>query len=105
MDWLPSVAARDWVVVTGDQKLLRRPLEVAAIRHAKALVLVLVGNDAPKIELATNFVNTIERIEATLAAMTGPAVAKVYRPSPRTLVFEGRPGSVETKQLPRSARR
>lgn len=91
--------------MTGDQKLMRRPLEVAAIRQSKARVLILIGNDAPKIELATNFVNTIARIEGVLASMKGPAVAKIYRPSPRHLVFKGRPGSVERKSLPSVGRR
>jgi hypothetical protein len=84
---------------------MRRPSEVAAIRRSKARVLILIGNDAPKIELATNFVNTIARIEGVLAGMKGPAVAKIYRPSPRDLVFKGRPGSVERKSLPSVGRR
>ena len=88
-------------MVTGDKRLLRRPLEVAAIRDSKAVVLILVGNDAPRLELATNFVNTLTKIEATLSSMTGPTVAKIYRPSPRQLVFEGRPGSIEVRPLPR----
>ena len=29
--WLPEVAKRGWVILTGDKHLLRRPLEVAAI--------------------------------------------------------------------------
>ena len=99
-EWLPEVAARGWVIVTGDKRLLRRPLEVAAIRASKARVLVLVGNDARAIELATNFVNTLDRIREVLEEMDPPAVAKVYRPSPRGLVFKGRPGTVERKELP-----
>lgn len=99
-EWLPAVAARGWIVVSGDKRLLKRPLEVAAIRRSKAIVLILVGNDAPAIELATNFVNTYSKIEATLTTMKGPAVAKVYRPSPRDLVFEGKAGSIEVRSLP-----
>jgi hypothetical protein len=98
-DWLPVVAENGWVVLTGDQHILRRPLEVAAIRQSKALVLVLVGNHSPATELAANFVNTLPKIHEALGAMKAPAVAKVYRPSPTTLVLSGKPGSIEIKAL------
>ena len=46
------------------------------------------------------FVNTLPRIERLLATMEPPAIAKVYRPSPKELVFEGKPGSVKQVDLP-----
>lgn len=96
--WVPEVAANGWVALSGDQKILRRPLAVAAIRRSRAEILVLVGNHAPAHELATNFINTMPKIERFLARQERPAVAKVYRPTPKELVFEGKPGSV--KRIP-----
>ena len=57
----------------------------------------LVGGDAPAVELAKNFVNTLAKVMATLERTTPPFIAKVYRPSPHELIALGRPGSVEVK--------
>lgn len=96
--WLPEVAAREWIAVTGDQKILRRPLALAAIERSQATLLVVVGNHAPAPELAANFINTLPKIERLLETLKPPAAAKIYRPSPKELVSEGKPGSV--KEVP-----
>ena len=95
--WLRQVAEKGWVVVSGDQRILYRPLEIAAILESRALVLVLVRKRAPVLELAANFINTIPKIEKLLTDLEPPAIVKVYRPSPRELVFEGKPGRLEQK--------
>ena len=92
------------MAVTGDQKILRRPLAVAAIRESRATVLVLVGNHAPAPELATNLINTMPEVEKLLAGLMPPAAAKIYRPTPKELVFEGKPGSVKQIPLPPTPR-
>ena len=97
--WLPQVAAREWIAVTGDQKILRRPLALAVIERSRATLLVVVGNHAPARELAANFINTLPKIERLLETMDPPAAAKIYRPTPKELVFEGKPGSVKEVSL------
>lgn len=87
-DWLREVAARGWVVVTGDKAILRTRLEMAALRESRALVLVVIGRKAPVSQLARNFVNTQGRIQRFLETAEPPAIAKIYRPGPRE-----RPGS------------
>ena len=47
VDWLPEVAARGWVVLSNDQKILRRPLEREAVRRSGAALLVLIGGRSP----------------------------------------------------------
>lgn len=76
------------------------PLEVAAIRRFRARLLVIVGTHVPADERARNFVNTLPKIERLLATMRPPAIAKIYRPTPKELVFEGKPGSVKQVTLP-----
>lgn len=97
VDWLPEVARRGWVVLSNDQKILRRPLEREAVRSAGATLLVLIGGDATASELAQNFLNTLSRVEAFLDRHSPPLIAKVYRPSPADMIEAGRPGSVELK--------
>ncbi|MGC8761209.1 MAG: hypothetical protein ACP5VC_14725, partial [Bryobacteraceae bacterium] len=40
--WLAAVGERKWVVLTKDQRLRYRPLEIAALRESGARVFVLV---------------------------------------------------------------
>ena len=63
-------------------------------------MLVVVGTHVPARERARNFINTLPKIERLLEAMQPPAIAKVYRPTPKELVFEGKPGSVKQVPLP-----
>ncbi len=98
-EWLAHVARRGWISVTGDQRIIRQPLARAAIQRLRATVLVLVGNHAPTAELAQNLVNTWPTIERRLAETEPPVCIKVYRPSPKSLVAEGKPGRVQVQRL------
>lgn len=100
--WLREVAEQGWVGVSGNQDILRQPLEIAAIREFRARLLIVVGTHVPAYERARNFLNTLPKIERLLASMDPPAIAKIYRPNPKELVFQGKPGSV--KQIPLPAR-
>ena len=99
-EWLRRVANEGWIAITGNQDILRQPLEVAAIRESRAVMLVVVGTHVPAQERARNFINTLPKIERLLETMEPPAIAKVYRPTPKELVFEGKPGSVKRVPLP-----
>jgi len=99
-EWLRRVAREGWIAVSGNQDILRQPLEIAALRESAAVMLVVVGTHVPAQERARNFINTLPKIERLLGIMEPPAIAKVYRPTPRELVFEGRPGSVKKIPLP-----
>lgn len=48
---------------------------------------------------AANLINTMPKIEKLLDELQPPAVVRVYRPTPRELVFEGKPGRVQAKTL------
>lgn len=99
VDWLPEVAARGWIVLSNDQRIMRRPLEREAVRASGAALLVLVGGGLPTDELARNFLNTLPKIQEFLDAHPPPLIAKIYRPSPVELVQQGRPGRVELKEI------
>lgn len=100
--WIPQVAQRGWVIISGDRKILRRPQEVRALVESQARMLILVGNHAPAVELASNLINTMDKIDELLDRMEPPVVVRVYRPSPRELVGQGKPGRVTPKALKRS---
>ena len=95
--WLPTVAARGWIILSADQNILRTPLERDAVMNSGAALFILIGGNAPAAELAANFINTLPRITAFLDEHQPPFIAKVYRPNPRTDIGRGRPGTVELK--------
>lgn len=93
--WLTEVAARRWVALTHDRRIRYEPNKLAAARRARARLLILVGKASTR-DLAQNFVNTVERVEAFLDGRDPPFIAKVYRPPPEDLVrHTSAPGRVE----------
>jgi hypothetical protein len=57
--WLRTVGERGWVVLTKDQRLRYRPLEIAALRASKARVFVLTAGNLRGIEIAGGFVTAL----------------------------------------------
>lgn len=78
--WLQAVGERGWVVLTKDQRLRYRPLEIAALRASNARVFVLTAGNLRGSEIAAVFLTALPRIYELLQAMPGPFVARVSRP-------------------------
>jgi len=77
--WLRTVGERGWVVLTKDQRLRYRPLEIAALRASKARVFVLTAGNLRGVEIATVFMAALPRIYKVLHTLPGPFVARVSR--------------------------
>jgi len=60
--WLRTAGERGWVVLTKDQRLRYRPLEIAALRASKARVFVLTAGNLRGIEIAAVFLKALPRI-------------------------------------------
>ena len=75
--WLQAVGERGWVVLTKDQRLQYRPLEIAALRASKARVFVLTAGNLRGIEIAAVFLTALPRIFKVLHWAPGPFVARV----------------------------
>lgn len=82
--WIAEVASRGWVAVTHDGRIRYKPNEIAAVREGRLGLIVLVGK-VRHAELAANFVRSVARIEAFVAAQERPFIAKLYRASPSEL--------------------
>ena len=50
--WLQAVGERGWVVLTKDQRLRYRPLEIATLRASRARVFVLTAGNLRGSEIA-----------------------------------------------------
>ncbi len=77
--WLRTVGKWGWVVLTKDQRLRYRPLEIAALRASAARVFVLTAGNLRGIQIADVFLAALPRINRILHSRQGPFVARVSR--------------------------
>ena len=84
--WIPEVARRDWVIVTRDAAIARRPAEIMAVRENRARMVAIAGSDAR---------GTWEQLEVVMINWRR-LVALAYRPGPYifTITRTGVPRSV-----------
>jgi predicted nuclease of predicted toxin-antitoxin system len=75
--WLRTVGERGWVVLTKDQRLRYRPLEIAALRASKARVFVLIAGNLRGIEIAAVFLTALPQISKILHSLPGPFIGRV----------------------------
>ena len=75
--WLQTVGDRGWVVLTKDQRLRYRPLEIGALRASNARVFVLTAGNLRGSEIAAVFLAALPRICRVLHSRPGPFVARV----------------------------
>ena len=75
--WLKAVGERGCVVLTKDQRLRYRPLEIAVLRASKARVFVLTAGNLRGMEIATVFLAALPQICKVLHSLPGPFVARV----------------------------
>jgi hypothetical protein len=57
--WLTAVGQWRWVVLTKDQRLRYRPLEIAALRSSGARVFILIAGNLRGGEIASVFVTAL----------------------------------------------
>jgi hypothetical protein len=95
--WLPAVAARGWVALTIDRRIRSNDLQRDAVFRSNARLIILTGGQAPTEQLARNFINTLDRIEAFLRINPPPFIARVRRPSPVSDIDRGKPGEIEMR--------
>jgi predicted nuclease of predicted toxin-antitoxin system len=70
--WLRAVGELGWVVLTKDQRLRYRPLEIAALRDSKARVFVLTAGNLRGQEIAAVFLTALPGICKVLNTLPGP---------------------------------
>ncbi|MBI2567470.1 MAG: hypothetical protein HYV63_10600 [Candidatus Schekmanbacteria bacterium] len=96
-EWLPEVAARGWVILRQDERMLRAPALRNAVLESGGALLILVGGSVPARVTAESFINTLDQMERFLQKHKPPFIAKVFRPSPGKMRSEPRPGRIELK--------
>lgn len=99
-EWIAEVARRDWVGITHDRAIRRRPNEKAAVLEACLRLIVVVGK-RPFPEIATHFARARMPIERFISRNAGPWIAGFYVPSPRDLLQRRDPAGRIEKWLPK----
>jgi predicted nuclease of predicted toxin-antitoxin system len=77
--WLAEVSARLWVVLTKDQRLRYRPLEIAALRASNARVFILIAGNLKGTEVAAAFQAALPQIWRILESHSGPFIGRVSK--------------------------
>ena len=78
-EWLRVVGRQRWLALTHDRRIRYKTNERDAVMRAGVGLFVLVGQ-APTLELAQNFVNSLGKVLEFLEINDPPFIAKIYRP-------------------------
>ena len=78
-EWLPEVAARDWIVLTKDERIAYRALEQFAVAQSNARVFVLVSANLSGPEMGQTFQKALKAMERFVEKHPPPFMAKVYK--------------------------
>jgi predicted nuclease of predicted toxin-antitoxin system len=77
--WLTVVGERGWVVLTKDQRLRYRPLEIAALRSSRCRVFILTAGNLRGSEIASAFLIALPRMFKVISTSPGPFIARVTK--------------------------
>jgi hypothetical protein len=83
--WLAAVGHRKWIVLTKDQRLRYRPVEIAALRSSGARVFVLVAGNLRGSDIASVFAAALPAMCRILHTREGPFIARIARSGKVTL--------------------
>lgn len=79
--WLAHCGQHQRIAISHNERIRYVPNELEAVKHFNVALLIVVGH-ATTLELAYNFLRTVDRIESFLDRHSPPFIAKVYRPTP-----------------------
>jgi predicted nuclease of predicted toxin-antitoxin system len=83
--WLQHAGEVGWVVLTKDQRLRYRPLEIAALRNGKVRVFVLTAGNLRGVEIGEVFLAALPEICKVLSKHEGPFLARISKSGRVTL--------------------
>lgn len=75
--WIPPVTARQWVILSGDKRLSRDPVNIEAVRSSKAQVVMMTDTNSLPEQWAASIIVGRHRIHELLDRHPGPVFIKV----------------------------
>jgi hypothetical protein len=79
--WLAAVAAQKWVVLTKDERIRYRPLELQALKSARVLAFIVISGNVRGVETASILLKAMPKILKTISGHAGPFIYFVYKDS------------------------
>ena len=80
-EWLAGVAARKWVVLTKDERIRYRPLELRTLESARLRTFIMICGNVRGAETARILLAAMPRILAVVGTRRGPFIYYVYKDS------------------------
>lgn len=78
MDWLPHVGASNWVLITKDQNIRKRPIEIRALVGAKVKAFVMTtAGEMTGADQGELIQKALKRIERLLTKTRPPFIANI----------------------------
>jgi predicted nuclease of predicted toxin-antitoxin system len=78
-EWLPIVSKNGWIVLTKDENIGRRKIEIKSFADCQGRVFVLVARNLSTQKIIDIFSNTMTRIEQFTENNQAPFMAKIYQ--------------------------
>lgn len=85
-DWLPAVGKKGWVVLTKDQRIRHRGLELKALRDAQVRAFVLTTGNLQGHDMAAIFVKALPAMQRFVRKTNPPFIARLTKPGKITLI-------------------
>ena len=86
VDWLTALQGRDWIVLTKDKNIRRRPLEAQALIAAGLRVFVVTATDLTGEETGQIIAKALPKIRRFCKKHRPPFIAGITRMSEVTLL-------------------
>ena len=79
--WLTGVAAQEWVVLTKDERIRYRPLELRALLSVRLRTFIVICGNVRGTDTARIILTAMPRILALIDTVKGPFICYVYKNS------------------------
>ena len=79
--WLGAVASRKLIVLTKDERIRYRPLELRALESANLRVFIVICGNVRGVETAAILLKAMRRILKVIGSQQGPFIYYVYKDS------------------------
>jgi PIN like domain len=79
--WLAGVAARKWVVLTKDERIRYRPLELQTLKSARLRTFIIICGNVRGTDTARILLAAMLKILAVVGTQRGPFIYYIYKNS------------------------
>jgi hypothetical protein len=79
--WLNAVAAENWIVLTKDERIRYRPLELKALESARLRAFIVICGNVRGIDTAAILLKAMPKILDVVNRQKGPFIYYVYKDS------------------------